>query len=82
MWFGIAVSILYKCIGMLRFTENFSASSNGRGPRAEGWFSDYLQERREEHMQNLVLVGGIKGRVREGREYVKLMDGLEAAVWQ
>jgi len=33
-------------------------------------------------MQSLVLVGGIKGWVRDGREYVKLMDGFEAAIWQ
>jgi len=33
-------------------------------------------------MESLVLEGGIKGWVKGGEEFVKLMDGYEASTWE
>ncbi|KAK2882418.1 hypothetical protein FQN49_000370 [Arthroderma sp. PD_2] len=60
----------------------YCGSCNGRGPRAAGWFADYLQEREENDIQILILDGGIKGWVKAGGEYVARMDGYDAAAWQ
>lgn len=58
-----------------------SASSRGRGPRAAGWFAGFLQEKKDESMESLVLEGGIKGWVAKGGEHVRSMEGFEPAVW-
>ncbi|DAA75856.1 TPA_exp: hypothetical protein A8136_1227 [Trichophyton benhamiae CBS 112371] len=59
----------------------YCGSCNGRGPRAAGWFADYLQERGESGIQSLILEGGIKGWVKAGEEYVTNMDGYDPAPW-
>ena len=59
-----------------------SASSTGRGPRAAGSFADFLQEKKDESMESLVLEGGIKGWVAKGGEFVRLMEGFEPTAWR
>ncbi|KAF8859769.1 Rhodanese-like protein [Acephala macrosclerotiorum] len=59
----------------------YCGSSKGRGTRAAGWFADYLKEQNDRMMESLVLEGGLKGWATAGDEYVKLMDGYDAAVW-
>jgi arsenical-resistance protein 2 len=65
-----------------RLIESSSASSRGRGPRAAGWFADYLLDRGNTEIQSLVLAEGIKGWAGAGEEYVTLMDDYEEAVWR
>ncbi len=59
-----------------------AGSSSGRGPRAAAWFADFLEEQGDSKMESLVLEGGIKGWVKGGEEFVKLMDGYEASTWE
>ncbi|KKA20397.1 Uncharacterized protein T310_5559 [Rasamsonia emersonii CBS 393.64] len=54
----------------------FAGSSRGRGPRAAGWFADYLEEQGNTSIRSLVLEGGIKGWVSAGEEYTRSMDGI------
>lgn len=60
----------------------FPGSSRGRGTRAAGWFADHIQARGDSGLQSLVLEGGIKGWVAEGKEYRELMDGFDEAAWE
>ncbi|KAK2736238.1 hypothetical protein FQN57_000836 [Myotisia sp. PD_48] len=62
----------------------YCGSSAGRGTRAGGWFADYLHDvkKGETGMESLVLVGGIKGWVKAGEEYITQMDGYDANVWK
>jgi arsenical-resistance protein 2 len=57
-------------------------SSAGRGTRAANWFADYLEDRKDDSIESLVLQGGIKGWVGAGEEYRELMEGFDAQVWQ
>lgn len=57
-------------------------SSRGRGPRAAGWFDDYIKDQNDSSMQSLVLVDGIKGWSTAGEEYVQLMDEYQEKVWK
>ncbi|KAL6852571.1 hypothetical protein ACO1O0_007117 [Amphichorda felina] len=59
----------------------YCSSSRGRGTRAAGWFDDYLEDRKDEAMESLILVGGISGWARAGGEYVGWMDGYNADAW-
>ncbi|KAL2210150.1 Rhodanese-like protein [Sarocladium strictum] len=59
----------------------YCGSCNGRGPRAAGWFGDYLAEQEYQGAQSMILTGGIKGWAKAGQEYVGLMDEFEASVW-
>ncbi|KAL1967000.1 hypothetical protein VTN77DRAFT_3524 [Rasamsonia byssochlamydoides] len=59
----------------------YCGSSRGRGPRAAGWFADYLEEQGNTSLKSLVLEGGIKGWATAGEEYTELMDEYNAAVW-
>ncbi|KAL1961048.1 hypothetical protein VTO42DRAFT_4936 [Malbranchea cinnamomea] len=63
----------------------YCGSSRGRGTRAGGWLADYIQSQggeAETGLQSLVLEGGIKGWVAAGADYVEMMDGYDASVWQ
>lgn len=71
---------LFKAAGVQRVAW-YCGSSSGRGPRAAGWFDDYIKSQRDTEMTSLVLAGGIKGWVKAGPEYVELMDGYDADVW-
>lgn len=62
-------------------------SSNGRGPRAAGWFADLLNEKvnggskGENEMESLILDGGIKGWALGGDDFVQMMDGYVETNW-
>ena len=60
---------------------DLKASSRGRGPRAAGWFRDYLEEVGDNNMESLVLQGGIKGWVAAGGEFLNWVDEYEASAW-
>lgn len=62
-------------------TDNFVASSKGRGTRAAGWFADYIEDKKDEKMQSLVLMGGIKGWAKAGGEYAQWMDEYDDEFW-
>jgi hypothetical protein len=53
---------------------NDAGSSRGRGNRAAAWFGDYIQSRNDSQMESLVLVGGIKGWVAGGEEYIRYVQ--------
>jgi arsenical-resistance protein 2 len=57
------------------------ASSRGRGTRAAGWFSDYINDRGDGEMESLVLAEGIKGWATSNGEFVEWMDEYEATAW-
>ena len=56
-------------------------SSRGRGNRAAGWFQDLLTEKRNEDITSLVLVEGIAGLAKGGKEYTKLIDEYDPDAW-
>jgi arsenical-resistance protein 2 len=64
---------------MLRFSLG---SSRGRGTRAAGWFADYIKDQNDARMESGILEEGIKGWATAGDEYVKMMDGYDASVWE
>lgn len=57
------------------------ASSRGRGPRAAGWFKDYLDEQGDSHMESVILSEGIAGWAKAGGEFAEWMDQYDATVW-
>lgn len=59
-----------------------TGSSCGRGPRAAALFADYAREKGTSTPRSLVLKGGINGWIESGKEYIDLVDGYEASVWQ
>lgn len=62
----------------------YPASCQGRGPRAAGWFADYLREKGvgENEIKSWKLEEGIKGWVGAGKEYTSFVDGFDEAVWK
>ncbi|TKA58243.1 hypothetical protein B0A49_06386 [Cryomyces minteri] len=60
---------------------DYEGSSSGRGPRCAAWFSEYISSVGDENMQAMTLEGGIKGWVKAGPQYVRLMDGYRAEYW-
>ncbi|PSN63442.1 Rhodanese-like protein [Corynespora cassiicola Philippines] len=60
----------------------YCGSSNGRGPRCSGWFSDYIAEKCDASIHSLTLAGGIKGWVKAGEPYTLHMDGFEPKYWE
>lgn len=59
----------------------YCGSSNGRGPRAAGWFADYVRSQGgEENVKSVVLEGGIKRWVKRG--WTESMVGFDAAAWE
>lgn len=58
-----------------------TGSSNGRGPRCAAWFRDYARSVGDEDMQVMVLEGGVKGWVRGGTQFTRLMEGYDEAYW-
>ncbi|KAH8787559.1 arsenate reductase [Hyaloscypha sp. PMI_1271] len=59
----------------------FCGSSRGRGSRAAGWFSDYIQDQNDTKMKSYALEGGIKGWVTAGEEFIRMMDEYDASAW-
>lgn len=63
------------------FKLTLAGSSRGRGNRAASWFADYIAEKGDGGMNSLVLLGGIKGWVTAGGEYIQWVDEYDEAVW-
>ncbi|GAB7354141.1 hypothetical protein MBLNU459_g4701t1 [Dothideomycetes sp. NU459] len=57
-------------------------SSNGRGPRCASWFLEYIRSAGDDNMQCLTLEGGVKGWVKAGPPYIRLMDGYKEDYWR
>jgi arsenical-resistance protein 2 len=78
---GALYELAYKAdIEWMVFT---CGSSNGRGPRCAGWFLEHVRNTvGDDKMQVEVLEGGVKGWVKAGEEYTKLMDGYQEAYWK
>lgn len=68
--------------GILGLTTEPPGSSRGRGPRAAGWFDDYINSQQDPRMKSVVMAEGIKGWACAGEEYVALMDEYEEAAWR
>ncbi|KAI5805207.1 Rhodanese-like domain-containing protein [Geopyxis carbonaria] len=60
----------------------YCGSSRGRGSRAAAWLQDYINEVQDKEMKSVALEGGIKGWVKAGEEYVKLVDGYVESEWK
>ncbi|KAM7187493.1 oxidoreductase [Naviculisporaceae sp. PSN 640] len=71
---------LFKASGVKQVIF-YCGSSRGRGSRATGWLADHIASEGDTSMTSLALEGGIKGWAGAGEEYVKWMDGYDAAVW-
>ncbi|KAI1437368.1 Rhodanese-like domain-containing protein [Xylaria sp. CBS 124048] len=71
---------LFKSAGLKQVIW-YCGSSQGRGTRAACWFQDHIQAQGDKEMQSMILLGGIKGWVTAGEEYVKAMDGYAAEYW-
>ncbi|PYH67963.1 putative arsenate reductase (Arc2) [Aspergillus vadensis CBS 113365] len=78
-----AIPTLYSLLSTSLATEVvwYCGSSKGRGVRAASWFADYIEQQQDTHMRSLVLEGGIKGWVAEGKEYTDFMDEYDASAW-
>jgi arsenical-resistance protein 2 len=78
---GMLYELCYKAdIEWVVFT---CGSSNGRGPRCAGWFLDHVRGTAEDgDMQVMVLEGGVKGWVKGGEQYTRLMDGFRHEYWE
>ncbi|KAH8195829.1 hypothetical protein TruAng_009999 [Truncatella angustata] len=59
----------------------YCGSSQGRGTRATGWFSDHLKNHSDEEMKSHALLGGIKGWAAAGGEFVQYMNEYDASFW-
>ncbi|KAI3318105.1 Rhodanese-like protein [Xylariaceae sp. AK1471] len=77
------IPVLYEVFkkASIKLVIWYCGSSRGRGTRAASWFNDYIQEQGDEDMKSVVLLGGIKGWVAAGEDYVKSMDGYVAEYW-
>ncbi|RAL17405.1 putative arsenate reductase (Arc2) [Aspergillus homomorphus CBS 101889] len=78
-----SIPTLYSVLTQGRISKVvwYCGSSRGRGPRAAGWFADYLAEQRDNRMESLVLEEGIKGWVAAGEEFTQWMTGYEELKW-
>ncbi|KAK4937931.1 hypothetical protein LTR28_009713 [Elasticomyces elasticus] len=76
---GVLYEIAYKAD--VEWVVFYCGSSSGRGPRCAAWFQDHLRAVGDENMQAMTLEGGIKGWVRDGEQYVRLMDGYKEEYW-
>lgn len=56
-------------------------ASNGRGPRCAAWFLEYVRAAGDDNMQCFTLEGGIKGWVKAGPQYTRLLDGYQEEHW-
>jgi hypothetical protein len=81
--FTMSVQVIISINLILFLTwRGYIGSSQGRGPRAAGWFADHLAEQGDSNMQSLVLEGGIKGWATAGPKYTDFMDEYEAQAWK
>ncbi|GAB7363500.1 hypothetical protein MBLNU230_g3770t1 [Neophaeotheca triangularis] len=60
-----------------------SSSPTGRGQRCASWFLDHVRNTvGDENMNVLVLEGGVKGWVKRGDQFTRLMDGFDGQYWK
>jgi arsenical-resistance protein 2 len=83
---GVELAVFY-CGGLAscplrKWGLTYIGSSNGRGPRAAAWLQDYINGRGDTRLKSVALQGGIKGWVKAGEEFVKLVEGYDADVWK
>ncbi|KAH7120889.1 Rhodanese-like domain-containing protein [Dendryphion nanum] len=71
---------IFKAAG-IRKVICYCSSSRGRGPRAAGWFNDYIVDQSDIEMKSLVMTEGIKGWAGAGPEYVQWMTEYDASFW-
>ena len=77
---------LSTCLILFTFRKTKGASQ-GRGPRAAGWFADYIDDQKSKstetdiEMASHVLTGGIKGWVAGGQDFTTFMDEYVAEKW-
>ncbi|KAI1110078.1 Rhodanese-like domain-containing protein [Nemania sp. NC0429] len=71
---------LFRAAG-IRKVIWYCSSSRGRGTRAAGWFDDYIKMRKDQEMDSLILLEGIKGWATAGKDYVEYLDGYDESVW-
>ncbi|KND89024.1 hypothetical protein TOPH_06310 [Tolypocladium ophioglossoides CBS 100239] len=71
---------MFKAAGVRKVVW-YCSSSRGRGTRAAGWLSDYLDERKDRNMESLILLEGITAWATAGGEFTDWMDDYDAAVW-
>lgn len=57
-------------------------SSNGRGPRCAAWFLEHVRATGDEDMQVMTLEGGMKGWVKAGPQFTRLLDGYKPQYWE
>ncbi|KAH0282617.1 hypothetical protein KCU62_g9604, partial [Aureobasidium sp. EXF-3399] len=77
---GMLYELAYKAdIEWVVFT---CGSSNGRAPRCAAWFKEFIEQAGDEQMQSMVLEGGVKGWVKSGPQFTRLMDGYKESYWQ
>ncbi|KAL2353150.1 Rhodanese-like domain-containing protein [Cryomyces antarcticus] len=76
---GMLYELCYKAD--IEWVVFYCGSSSGRGPRCAAWFGEYISSVGDENMQAMTLEGGIKGWVKAGPQYVRLMDGYQAEYW-
>jgi len=77
---GILYELAYKAdFQWVVFT---CGSSNGRAPRCAAWFLEHIRSVGDEDMQCMVLEGGMKGWVKAGPQFTRLMDGYQESHWQ
>ncbi|XXH04985.1 hypothetical protein Hte_011409 [Hypoxylon texense] len=60
----------------------YCSQSRGRGPRAAGWFHDYLTDQGDNEVQSLVLLQGITGWAAAGNHYTDWMDDYDPSAWK
>ncbi|THX80888.1 hypothetical protein D6D04_04350 [Aureobasidium pullulans] len=86
---GMLYELAYKAdIEWVVFTSSdliviaTGGSSNGRAPRCAAWFKEFIDAAGDEQMQSMVLEGGVKGWVKSGPQFTRLMDGYKEPHWQ
>lgn len=45
-------------------------------------FKEFIEQAGDEQMQSMVLEGGVKGWVKSGLQFTRLMDGYKESYWQ
>ncbi|KAH8888950.1 Rhodanese-like protein [Thozetella sp. PMI_491] len=71
---------IFKAAGVRKVIW-YCGSSGGRGTRTGGWFADHIADQKDKTMESLILVGGIKGWVKTGGEYLQWMDEFDEGAW-
>ncbi|GAB7341942.1 hypothetical protein MBLNU457_g0245t1 [Dothideomycetes sp. NU457] len=76
---GMLYELAYK--SDIQWVVFYCGSSNGRGPRCAAWFLEHVRAIGDDDMGVMVLEGGIKGWVKSGENFTRLMDGYSEEYW-